>query len=151
MQSELPWGDPATGAPRFDSLLRQSRSAVLDPSFLRAFKDLCDTSGFTDTSATAPDNYATTAGKSESKKRAEQYQKKAEHYRRRAEYYQKMAEQPKQHMDQSSFESEGIATIDEAVESLWSMTRLLWLMVWVTVPRRIARFLEQMASVHRES
>jgi len=151
MQSELPWGDPATGAPRFDFLLRQSRSAVLDPSFLRAFKDLCDTSGFTDTSATAPDNYATTAGKSESKKRAEQYQKKAEHYRRRAEYYQKMAEQPKQHMDQSSFESEGIATIDEAVESLWSMTRLLWLMVWVTVPRRIARFLEQMASVHRES
>jgi hypothetical protein len=47
----LPWKYPATGAPRFDSLFKQSTTAVLDPSFLRAFKDLCSNNSFTDSSA----------------------------------------------------------------------------------------------------
>lgn len=58
MRSELPWGDPATGAPKFDYLLEQSRSAVLDSSFLRAYKNLCSKSDFTDSSAMAHKNYA---------------------------------------------------------------------------------------------
>jgi hypothetical protein len=58
IQTMLPWKDPATGAPRFDFLLKQSTTAVLDPSFLRAFSDLCRRGDFTDSSGTAPINYA---------------------------------------------------------------------------------------------
>jgi hypothetical protein len=58
MQSMLPWGDPATGAPRFDFLLRQSSTAVPDPSFLRAFEDMCSKGGFADSSATTADDSA---------------------------------------------------------------------------------------------
>ena len=54
---KLPWGHD-TGAPVFDFLLRQSTTAVLNASFLCAFKDMCSKGGFTDSSATAPDNYA---------------------------------------------------------------------------------------------
>jgi hypothetical protein len=54
----LPWKDPAIGAPKLNFLLDQSTPAVSDPSFVRAFKDLCSKSGFTDPSATASDEYA---------------------------------------------------------------------------------------------
>lgn len=122
MQLELPWGDPATGAPKFDFLLRQSSTSVLDPSFLRAFEGLCSEGGFADTSATAPDNYAIRTRKTKCKvqterytigrhaeeqskeqiqqteqKKAEkklipQYKTKAEQYRKKAEQYQRKAE-----------------------------------------------------------
>jgi hypothetical protein len=58
IRTMLPWKDPATGAPRFDFLLKQSTTAVLDPSFLPAFDYLCRRGDFTDSSATAPINYA---------------------------------------------------------------------------------------------
>lgn len=47
-----------TRAARFDFLLEQSTIAVLDASFLYAFKDMCSKGGFTGSSAMAPDNYA---------------------------------------------------------------------------------------------
>jgi hypothetical protein len=58
MRLILPWQDTDTGAPRFDFLLKQSTPAVPDPSFVRAFKDLCIKSRFTDTSATVSGNFA---------------------------------------------------------------------------------------------
>lgn len=118
MRSRLPWKDPATGAPRFDFLLKQSSTSVLDSSFLRAFEELCSKGGFVDTSATASDKYAirkrgweqdmeqqpkqkhepTKQGmvRKNLNQKVEQYQKKSDRYQKKSEQYQKEAEQTEQ-------------------------------------------------------